>query len=78
MWKQEDINFIKKNFQHMSDIELSLSLNKSIKSIQSKARRLDLKKEPTYIKKINKFKLGHIVQSSWQSFQSGFCATMCF
>lgn len=61
MWKQEDLDFIKKNFQHMSDIELSADLGKSIKSVQSKARRLNLKKEPTHIKKINKFR----VDSRW-------------
>jgi len=61
MWNKEEINFLTKKFSSLSDSELSNILGKTVKSIQSKARRLKLKKDPTYIGKINKDR----VESRW-------------
>jgi hypothetical protein len=57
MWDKADIDFFKKNFNNMSDNDISKNLNKSLKSIQSKARRMNLKKSTNHIKKINKSKI---------------------
>lgn len=63
MWSKSDLIFLKNNFHITSDIDLSNHLGKTIKSVQSKARRMGLKKEDSYIKNINKIR----VEKRWDS-----------
>lgn len=56
-WSKNEVNFLIKNFSNMSDIEISKHLNKSVKSIQSKSRKLNLLKSKEYIKNINKIRV---------------------
>lgn len=47
MWDKANIDFFKKNFNNMSDIDISKN--------QSKTRRINLKKSTNHIKKIKQF-----------------------
>lgn len=48
VWTNEDLNFLKENFNKYTKKELAKMLNKSDNAIQIKANRLGLKREGKY------------------------------
>lgn len=62
-WTKEEINFLIKNYNNISNEELSSILGKTKKSIDSKSIRLNLKKDKLYINKINK---SRVIDSRWK------------
>ena len=53
-WSKKDIEFLIKNYEKTSNIDLSKILDKTLLSINSKANKLNLKKSKYYIKDINR------------------------
>jgi hypothetical protein len=47
-WTSSEILFLKENYSHLTNEEISKVLNKSVKSVELKAHRLELKKESFY------------------------------
>jgi len=54
MWTKEEIKYLIDNYSKMSNNDIGLKLNKSKKSIDSKAIKLGLKKDNDYVSNINK------------------------
>ena len=54
MWNKEDIDFLVNNYSKMSNYEIGNALNRTKKAVDSKAIKLGLKKDNTYVSNINK------------------------
>ena len=68
-WKEEEISFIKNNYNNYSNVELGEMLNRTPNSIQMKIKRLGLKRDDQYTYNISFF---HNINTEEKAYWLGF------